>query len=178
MVSRLRPVEVDVSFLDRTYVLGDNIDLTIELTSRRDCQVREARVDLVLEESWTERQSRTIEVPIRVAGRGCISQGNVGSQTKTVDKFIDHKENVAAQHHHVPEGPEPDVGKIDQPRTQATHRGKAPTARKALCLVYEDQDDVVAPNGGRRAGRSRREATHQDRYIDSSGRAFITTTFG
>ena len=60
MLSRMRPVDVEVSFDNRTYHLGDNIDLTIELTPRRDCQVREARVDLIVKETWTVRPGRWV----------------------------------------------------------------------------------------------------------------------
>ncbi len=64
MVSRLRPVDVTVAFEDRAYRLGESVGLEIEMKPRRDCLVREGRVDLVLEQRWTERSTRTVEEPI------------------------------------------------------------------------------------------------------------------
>ena len=43
MISRLRPLEIELSFEDRTYRLGDSIDLEVALSPRRDCLVREGR---------------------------------------------------------------------------------------------------------------------------------------
>ena len=87
MVSRLRPIDVEVSFEERTYHLGDNIDLTIELTPRRDCQVREARVDLVVDESWSEHQTHTVEQLI--SGTGSTGPRRVVTHH---EGFIDHDE--------------------------------------------------------------------------------------
>ena len=46
MVSRLRPLEVNMVFEDRSYKLGDVIDIDLELSARRDVVIREGRVDL------------------------------------------------------------------------------------------------------------------------------------
>ena len=54
MLSRLFPLGVKVSFEDRVYKLGETIDLTVELSPKRDMEVREGRVDLVCEESYQE----------------------------------------------------------------------------------------------------------------------------
>ena len=67
MVTRLFPLNVKVSVEDRSYRLGETINLTVELSPRRDMEVREARVDLVCEESWTE--SFSVMVPDRRAQR-------------------------------------------------------------------------------------------------------------
>ena len=48
------PLDVGVSFDDRPYKLGERIDLGIELTSRKDVEVAEGRVELVCEERWAE----------------------------------------------------------------------------------------------------------------------------
>ena len=72
MVSRLRPIDVEVSFEERTYHLGDNIDLTIELTPRRDCQVRER--------------------PIRSIAGARGETVTYGTETVTEEKFTNHKE--------------------------------------------------------------------------------------
>ncbi len=53
MLSRLFPLEVKVSFEDRGYGLGETINLTVELSPRRDMEVREGHVDLLCEEHWT-----------------------------------------------------------------------------------------------------------------------------
>ena len=92
----MRPVDVEVSFDDRTYQLGDNIDLTIELTPRRDCQVREARVDLIVEERWTEQFTQKIEVPIRApSGRYDTGGGTIiGTETKIKENFVNYKEKT------------------------------------------------------------------------------------
>ena len=54
MVSRLRPLDVNLVFKDRTYKMGETINLTVELTPRGDVEVREGRVDLICEERWFE----------------------------------------------------------------------------------------------------------------------------
>jgi len=50
MVTRLFPLNVKVSFEDRPYKLGETISLTMELSPKRDMEIREGRVDLVCEE--------------------------------------------------------------------------------------------------------------------------------
>ena len=96
MISRLRPLNVEVSFQDRTYKLGEAIDVDIEVIPNRDCHVREGRVDLVLEERWTERSTLTMDKPIYqrtiggVQGGGSVVQIGTETVTKQVNK--DHKE--------------------------------------------------------------------------------------
>ena len=68
MISRLRPLDVAISFEERTYRLGEPIDLTIELMPHRDCDVREGRIDLMVEERWFERSTVSMEKPIIVQG--------------------------------------------------------------------------------------------------------------
>ena len=58
MVSRLTPVDVAISFEDRTYQLGESIRLDVELTPRMDVTAREARVELVCVARFTEIGSR------------------------------------------------------------------------------------------------------------------------
>ncbi len=67
MVTRLFPLNVKVSFEDRPYKLGETMNLTLELSPKRDVEVREGRVDLVCEEHWTE--IFTVMVPDRRAAR-------------------------------------------------------------------------------------------------------------
>ena len=54
MVSRLRPIDIAISFEDRTYQLGESIRVDVEVTSRGDVTVREARVELVCLARYTE----------------------------------------------------------------------------------------------------------------------------
>ena len=63
MLSRLFPLGVKVSFEDRVYELGETINLTVELSPKRDMEVREGRVDLVCEEVW--REVFTVMMPVR-----------------------------------------------------------------------------------------------------------------
>ena len=66
MVSRLRPLDVNLVFEDRPYKLGETINLTMELTPRGDVEVREGRVDLMCEERWQEVS--TVMVPVSWGG--------------------------------------------------------------------------------------------------------------
>ena len=61
-ISRLRPLDVKLLFDDRPYKLGETISVMLELSARGEIEVREARVDLVCEEHYTE--SYTVNVPI------------------------------------------------------------------------------------------------------------------
>ena len=56
-----------VSFEGRRYKLGEAINLTMELSPKRDMEVSEGRVDSVCEEHWTE--SFTVMVPDRRAAK-------------------------------------------------------------------------------------------------------------
>ena len=60
-VNWLQPVDVEVAFDERTYGLGESIAATVKLIARREVEVREARLDLVCEESYAE--SYTVSVP-------------------------------------------------------------------------------------------------------------------
>ena len=73
MLTRVFPLNVKVSFEDRPYKLGETINLTMELSPRRDMEVREGRVDLVCEEHWTE--SSTLMVPDRRSYGGAAGIG-------------------------------------------------------------------------------------------------------
>lgn len=54
MVSRLRPVDIAISFDDRTYQLGETIRIDVVVTPKVDVTVREARVELVCLARYTE----------------------------------------------------------------------------------------------------------------------------
>ena len=54
MVSRLRPVDIAISIDDRTYQLGETIQVDVEVTPRVDVTIREARIELVCLARFTE----------------------------------------------------------------------------------------------------------------------------
>ena len=58
MVTRLRPLEITMLFEERSYKLGETIDIDLELTSRRDVLIREGRVDLMCQELY--KQTTTV----------------------------------------------------------------------------------------------------------------------
>ncbi len=63
MVYRVRPMrEAQVDFEDRTYKLGETIDLRVELNPRSDLDVRVVRVQLICEETYKIAES------VRVSG--------------------------------------------------------------------------------------------------------------
>ena len=60
MVTRLRPLKVTMVFKDRSYKLGETIDIHLQLKARRDVVIREGRVDLICQEKY--RQNLTVTV--------------------------------------------------------------------------------------------------------------------
>ena len=98
MISRLRPMDVAISFRERTYRISEAIDLTIELTPHRDCHVREGHVDLMVEERWTERSTISYEKPVYTTSsgiRGGASIKEIGTTTETKQVVVNHKETSA-----------------------------------------------------------------------------------
>ncbi len=96
MVTRLRPLEVNLAFEDRLYKLGETIDLYLDLTARSDVVAREGRVDLVCEVRWAERYTVMAKVvtPLRT-GSGVMSGGGttqVITQTVPRQVYKEHKE--------------------------------------------------------------------------------------
>ena len=59
MVSRFRPLDLNLIFEDRAYELGETINITVDLAPRTNVAVREGRIDLVCE----ERYQQTYKVP-------------------------------------------------------------------------------------------------------------------
>ncbi len=95
MLSRLFPLGVKVSFEDRVYKLGETINLTVELSPRRDIEVREGRVDLVREEVWSEVY--TLMMPVK-RGHAPVMSGHAPSvpqqRTKTSREALVHSSVV------------------------------------------------------------------------------------
>ncbi len=60
MVFKLKPLELSFDFEDRSYELGDTIDVRVNLTASGDVDVREARIDLVCEERFSQHESGVV----------------------------------------------------------------------------------------------------------------------
>ncbi len=54
MVSRLNPVEIRISFPNKTYRLGDTVSLRVDMTADIDVTVREARISIECDIRYTE----------------------------------------------------------------------------------------------------------------------------
>ena len=95
MVIRLRPLDVTLTFEDRSYKLGETISCEVELVAKADIYVREARIDLVCQVHWAE--TYTVMVPAVMPSRSGAMVGATGSTyippkiPKQVSK--DHKES-------------------------------------------------------------------------------------
>ena len=95
MVYRLRPLDLEFDFDDRPYRLGDTIKLTVGMNPKADVQIREARVDLVCQERYSEKSTMSMEVPIigQVSGgRGSSSVIQMGTETVTKQVNKEQKE--------------------------------------------------------------------------------------
>lgn len=95
MVSRLRPLDVMLTFEDRLYKLGETITCEVELLAKADADVREARIDLVCQVHWVE--TYTVMAPAVMPSRSGATVGPTGgvyvppSIPKHVSK--EHKES-------------------------------------------------------------------------------------
>ena len=97
MLSRLRPLDLELIFEDRPYKLGRTINLTVELNPRGDVQVREGRVDLVCEERYTQSYTAMVRASrMRPGGfqRGTLSSVVEHEMTAKVPKQVtkEHRE--------------------------------------------------------------------------------------
>ena len=140
MVSRLRPLNVNVIFEDRPYRLGETIDITVELITNRDVNVREARLELVWEGRWTSSSSISAAESthsarhVAFAGGRSIPQLSTRSTKVRREQFVhsnavflsDHelKEGVRSTHgvglHLQPQLPRQATGASQRDRAQAT----------------------------------------------------------
>jgi len=77
VVIRLRPLDVTLTFEDRSYKLGETINCDVELVAKADAYVREARIDLVCQVHWAE--TYTVMVPAVMPSRGGAVVGPTGS---------------------------------------------------------------------------------------------------
>ena len=95
MAFRLRPLDVILTFEDRSYKLGETINCDVELIAKTALDVREGRIDLVCQVHWAE--TYTVMVPAVMPSRSGAMVGPTGSTysppkiPKQVSK--DHKES-------------------------------------------------------------------------------------
>jgi hypothetical protein len=73
MVYKLKPLELGIDLEDREYELGDAINVQVTLTPNGDVRVRQARVDLVCEETYTRSERGIV---MGVGGAQGIQGGN------------------------------------------------------------------------------------------------------
>ncbi len=92
-------MELALDFDDRPYKLGETIRLTVEMDPNGSVDVREARIDLVCQQRYSERSTVTYEKPIRQVGgaeTGIIYATQVG--TETVTKQVNKQHNETFVH--------------------------------------------------------------------------------
>ena len=129
MISRLRPLDLAISFRERRYRLGEPIDLRVELTPRRDCEVRMGRMDLMVEEQWTEHSTVSYEKPVVQTGlRGQVRV--MGSTTETRELVREHKEKYAHSSAAFLEAARLDAGKSARYRITLQIQPEAPARAK------------------------------------------------
>ncbi len=94
MISRLRPVDVQIDFEDRPYELGETVKLMVELDAKSDVDVREGRIDLVCEEYYLENY--TVMVPAARPSRNmpAISMTSISQVPSRIPKQVtrEHRE--------------------------------------------------------------------------------------
>ena len=135
MISRLRPLDLTISFPERTYRLGEPIDLTVELTPRRDCDVREGRIDLMVEEQWTEQSTVSYEKPIVQTGpRGGVRV--IGTTTETREIVRKNKEKYAHSSAAFLEATRLDAGRSSRYRVRLQIQPEPPARAKEAKLKW------------------------------------------
>ena len=93
MISRLWPIDLTVSYANRTDAAGEPIQITVEGTARRDCYVGQGRVELKGDARWTDRSTRTVETPIyQRVGTGSHVQ-HAGTRTDVKETVVKQREN-------------------------------------------------------------------------------------
>ena len=99
-LSRLYPLDMNLTFDDRPYSLGETIRVLVELAPRRDVVVREARVDLVCEEDFV--MSYTIMSPGRPSLSSHRTPGEVYVSPPLLRQRVKKEEREAYVHSSVP----------------------------------------------------------------------------
>ena len=89
MVYKLRPLELRLDVEDRTYKLGDTINLTVDLVPRGEVDVREGRVDLVCEERFVHVAAPSAAGYASWSGAPVqVGSANVQSSKERVEKHV------------------------------------------------------------------------------------------
>lgn len=83
-MSWLRPLDVTVTFEDRTYKLGESIQVAVELSARDSVQVREGILSLICDERWVDMW--TVQVSAHRWGRVSDSGISRGLPQATITK--------------------------------------------------------------------------------------------
>ena len=96
MFGRLRPMDVRLVFRDRLYRLGETISVVVELDARCDVVVREVRIDLVCDQSWTDVSTVMVLESAGFAGSGSTDNLKVPRQVAT-----EHRESYVHSSAHV-----------------------------------------------------------------------------
>ena len=99
-LSRLYPLDMNLTFDDRLYSLGETIRVLVELAPRRDVVVREARVDLVCEEDFV--MSYTIMSPGRPSLSSHRTPGEVYVSPPLMRQRVKKEEREAYVHSSAP----------------------------------------------------------------------------
>ena len=135
MISRLRPLDLKISFPERTYRLGESIDLTVELTPRMDCNVREGRIDLMVQEQWTEQSTITYEKPVVQTGaRGQVRV--LGTTTEIREIVREHKEKYAQSSAAFLEATRLDAGRSARYRVRLEIQPEPPARAKEAKVTW------------------------------------------
>ena len=100
VLNRFYPLDMSLAFEDRPYSLGETIRIQVELTPRRDVEVREARVDLVCEEDFV--LSYTVMSPGRPSLSSHRTPGEVFVNPPMLRQRVKKEERDAYVHSNVP----------------------------------------------------------------------------
>ena len=99
-LSRLYPLDMNLTFDDRLYSLGDTIRVLVELAPRRDVVIREARLELVCEEDFV--MSYTIMSPGRPSLSSHRTPGEVYISPPSMRQRVKKEEREAYVHSSAP----------------------------------------------------------------------------
>ena len=99
-LSRLYPLDMNLTFDDRLYSLGETIRVLVELAPRRDVVIREARLELVCEEDFV--MSYTIMSPGRPSLSSHRTPGEVYISPPSMRQRVKKEEREAYVHSSAP----------------------------------------------------------------------------
>ncbi len=82
MVYKFQPLRIGMKFDDRTYRLGETVDITVILTPSKDVSVRSARVELLCEQRYVRWEGMPTVVSGARLSQTSLSQGG-GMDSRT-----------------------------------------------------------------------------------------------